>query len=804
MTTVTQVPAGNQHSVSRRLLAAAFWALTILPIGNIVWLVASTGTNTLSNDYLLFAPLVDRILSGGYDWRHYFADTLLMNGSQSLAVPFLLRLAAIRLAHWNVYVEIGFGLLLALAKLGLAYTVLARQASAPARRWLLPALAALFFSTAQINAFTNGETALEIGAIQIGMVLGIWALGRSEAHWWETSVMSLGGVIASLSGGGGLAVWPAFLLGLLMRKDRHWAGYLAWCAGLLLSIAPYAAHGFLRHTPGTGFFALDPELWVTALGYPFANQIGGGFSHHTEGFWIGIGGLLFCLAGLLLIWRRGAALRQRAIPAILFIAIGALNAAQISLTRQTLAPWYTSYTALFWVGLVGLAAVAWPGETQPQEATSAKNQLLAPNEVWSVALLVTLVALYLRSNLTYRDKVFYLPSRSPASASCLRHYWEAPTYCEGMVFQWGVGHPTYLAELGSVLGKHRLSVFAPKQTWWLQGDFVLEAVTVSEAADVPDVFWVEGWSDRVTFWQDYHHLNLLLPTPNRVSWTVSLPQELQQAVFRSAVAMDRYAPASLEADGLVFEIYVKPEGEARHLAYSQRILPGRHGWQAIELPLNEYRGKTITLLMKSKGRSNFAGDLPVLRSPRIDLELGQTLLAQIAPTAPANTELSVRTAALASGERLVLAQGPGDWVTSGVQVAQEAGERWMIIESPRFEPRQPVDLCVGGYSHFYVWLAASKEVSPRAVKISWEMYRLDEPFAYRNEAAIWIPLLADEGMHLYTYELKLLQPSQNTRLTRLELAPLIEGWVSGVSWIEVGEAGFIANPEPGSCNPIVP
>lgn len=123
----------------------------------------------------------------------------------------------------------------------------------------------------------------------------------------------------------------------------------------------------------------------------------------------------------------------------------------------------------------------------------------------------------------------------------------------------------------------------------------------------------------------------------------------------------------------------------------------------------------------------------------------------------------------------------------------------MVLDQPRLALRQPVDLCMSEYTHFYVWLAASAEVDPRAARLDGEMYRLDAPYAYRNPVSVWVPLLADGAMHLYTYDLKLLQPLQNSRLTNLEFLPLLSGWESGVSWIQVGEAGFIASPEPVAC-----
>ena len=62
----------------------------LIPLFILVRVLVTTGADTISNDYLRFTNLADRVLSQGYDWRFYMKDSL-DNNVHSYAFLFLVR-----------------------------------------------------------------------------------------------------------------------------------------------------------------------------------------------------------------------------------------------------------------------------------------------------------------------------------------------------------------------------------------------------------------------------------------------------------------------------------------------------------------------------------------------------------------------------------------------------------------------------------------------------------------------------------------------------------------------------------------
>jgi hypothetical protein len=545
-------------------LGAAVLLLTLLPIFNIISIISSTGANNPSNDYLRFAQLIGRILDGTYNWQNYFRDTF-YNG-HCLALLVLVWLAVVKLADWNVYVEMYIGIALFALELCLLHAAFTCHADFPRSlfrplrlRWLLwPLLAALVFAVSQISIFTFGGLALQMGLDQIGIALGIWGLIRFPRRWFGIGLMALGGAIATLSWSGGIMAWPMFLIGLILLKFRQVLHYSAWLAvGLLVSL-PYVVFMVLQPTPVAIKTArivsvLNLQYIASAIGQPFVNGIGMNFTPTFRAELYGGLGILLCLVGMLILWvRRSAPLLTQSVPAVMLISYGLLSIWQISVFRNTLAPWYTTPAITFWIGLLGLAyTIVGNCRYSPLEGAWVEKTIRLIDPVWGLTVLVALGLLYATSNVSYEDKTFHLASRSPASAACLRNYQTAPTYCEGYLFQWGVGSPSAVSALAQPLERHHLSVFAPRQQWTLQGDFILSNVHINEKRYVPGIVWSAGLTASPTPWSSYKHLNLFLHTPNAISWTFTLPPNVKQADFHSAIAISESAPREPIADGVI-------------------------------------------------------------------------------------------------------------------------------------------------------------------------------------------------------------------------------------------------------------
>jgi hypothetical protein len=546
---------------------------------------------------------------------------------------------------------------------------------------------------------------------------------------------------------------------------------------------------------------------LTALGYPFANQIGvGGLLQHQGALVVGMLGAGLAAIGIYLSAHpSSSASRPAALPAWLLICWGIFNVVQTVLSRFYLAPWYTTAFMPFWFGLVGLAHYFIHHPTNnpvglPDQPGRLPIGWRTIQVGWSGACLFVIGTSYFITNLDYRDKSFYLDSRSPASAACLRNYRTAPTYCEGLVFQWGVGNPTYLADLAYPLEKHSLAIFAPRQQWTLQGDFVLDAVSVLETPGVPGISWYDEKTRQPAPWSDYHHLNLLLHAPNQIAWGLDLPGGVEQAVFRTSLALDQSLPAS-GADGVRFRLLVQEEGGEPELVLKIRLTPREKEWQDIEYSLSDYKGQTVKLILAADPRGNTQGDRLLLRYPRLDLKLSPKAQHRNNTVAPSNTDLSPRFPRISSDSVRLEPPGGDNWQALGVNLltnssSSERSASSGVEVNQAFEYSQTLEICLHDFSHFFVRMSAGEDQKPLALQVH---YKLVDQRDFEEWASFWIPLLADGKSHRYGYDLKLIQADQDARITGLRLVPGQQSGASGNRRVMIEEVGFIANGGPRFC-----
>lgn len=776
----TTITKSAQPFFFKILLVALVSILTLLPIVNILSIIVTTGTDNPSNDFILHINFLDQVLSGNYNWLNYFRDTF-QGGAHSMAIGELLRIGLMLFAHGNIYGELLVGFVATLIRLILLYSAFTRLTDYKYKWLLLPLLSALIFSNAQINLFSDGESSIQHLLHQLGFTTGIWALIRFEGRWAAIVGMVGGGVLATLTWGGGPFVWPTFFVGMLLLGYRKRAYYLVWLAASVIAALPYVFFIIIQPIPGwkTQLVSiLNYKYILNEIGWPFTNDFAFKPTQNPTAFGLGLLGLIFCLLGLRILWtlRQTVALKQAA-PALMLIINSLMVMWQISLVRIDIPPWYVAPQVNFWLGLLGLAYVLWLNRL----ARPAGQQFIYKlnfwiSNGWSLAFLVILIAIYASSNLTYTDKAIRLYSRSPASAACLRNYRVAPTYCELYLFQVSPGLPGYLAIMAEPLERYKKYVFAPRQQWTLQGDFVLDTVRVQETPGVPDVIWSADRDNNRLPWYDYHHLNLFLPSPNSISWTINLPTNLEQAEFQSAITISNNAASN---NGAEFEVYIERTGEANKLAFSQRLAANQHDWQAFSIPLNAYIGQTITLRMTSRSTSNSTAGA-MYRYPLIDVQFDKAKATAPGVPPPFIPEMTANDVAF-------IPDGVNPWQYSDMQpITDESGTiiKWRIGEQPKMVYSQPLNVCLADYSHFYMRMAATAEIWPRAVQV---FYLLDNQpeSAYSNKQSFFVPINADDGLHDYTYDLKLLELPQNTRLTGLRLTPMVDGGRTAESTLEI-------------------
>ena len=184
--------------------------LSIALLYRMVNVVATTGSNNLSNDYVTYAPIVAQMLGGHYDWLNYFRDTF-YGHAHSFALPFLFRLAIARFDHWNIYDELYVSLAFAAVKVVLLQRDFARGDRSPLAWVLWPFLALLTFSYSQINVFTYGDAGMPIEISQAGVALAALGIVARPGRWSGIMLVLVGGTVAALSGDGGPLIWPVAL-----------------------------------------------------------------------------------------------------------------------------------------------------------------------------------------------------------------------------------------------------------------------------------------------------------------------------------------------------------------------------------------------------------------------------------------------------------------------------------------------------------------------------------------------------------------------------------------------------------------
>ena len=93
----------------------------------------------------------------------------------------------------------------------------------------------------------------------------------------------------------------------------------------------------------------------------------------------------------------------------------------------------------------------------------------------------------------------------------------------------------------------------------------------------------------------------------------------------------------------------------------------------------------------------------------------------------------------------------------------------------------------------------SEDVVPRVAQV---FYRLDHQADNEPWNFFWLPLLADDSIHSYTYDLKLLSLPANARIIGIRLDPVVNGLPDGKNLVQIEQIGFLHEPNSkiGGCD----
>ncbi len=565
--------------------------LALLPPARMAWIVFKYGENNLSNDYVARVPVVAAILAGRYPIAHLFRDTWIWGGHSWLALLPFYWLDA-RYFAWNVHVELGIGLALTALKTLLVWLAVSGPLTRRARLWLLPALSFLAFSVSQVTSFTFGESVLQMQLAQVAVAAGALALARlTDRPGLRAASLAACGVLASWSWGGGVMAWPVFAGAFFASGERSLRRWALLPLGAALGLSQYVWFLVVAPLPRLVKSPGPRGLWHVPglLGRPFANWTGPDFGPKTSAIVFGAAGLALAAAA---VWAARRTLRER-IPALAILGWSLLLACQISVLRPDVAAWYIAPLTAFWLGLASLLAAA------PRRLAAAG--------------FATIAAGLLYSNRTWEDKSFYLPSRAPASAACLREWRTAPPACHDLVFQWGKSYPGDFEILAGSLERAGLSVFGPRRTYLLQGDVAVGRVAF-ETPNLLALFSRDGRTPADP--NDFHRLDVVLAPGAAVTWRVDLPPNLKSARFRTRV---RSAPGDPQL-GRGARVSVTAEGSSIILE-ERAFLPSETA-RPLSIDLSSLAGKRVTLRLAAEETHEGATPL-VFEAPRIDVRVGE-------------------------------------------------------------------------------------------------------------------------------------------------------------------------------------
>lgn len=757
---------------------------TIFPIVRMTYLIASTGTNVVSNDLEYYLKMVDAFLSGNYDWRNLFLDSF--NGSHLTAFFTIIRLFLIKIYSWNVYAELYLCIALFIGQLILFYNVLKKQVNTPILQWfLLPLLSLAIFSPVHLNVFSFGESALGLSGTMFGVTLGIWSLTTFPNCLKGIIIASFGGLMAAWSWGSGVMTLPIFLLGLLLLKFRKIHHYIVASLATLIILAPYLYFFVLKsRSTGNDTKLFDFFLLFKAIGYPF--------TYGDQLVEIGIiaisasGIFLLAIAAIILWQKRHTIVLYKATPPILLTLFGLLGTWQITIFRRGFAPWYITQFMSFWIGLLGIYYILYATSHIGVKSHSRIDRIFASphaTRLWSLFGFSVITFLVIISSPTYADKAFYLYSRSPASASCLREYQTAPTYCEQYVFQGGHGSVYHIPSMGKILEKHQLSVFTSPRKYILQGDFILDTVTTKSQSNQSKLYWSSDRGKTILPWYDFRHLNLVLSPQKEIFWEITFPKNMQKATFHSAIALSQLHAKT----PLVFTLSIEETGKTPQEIFSKTWQSGR--WSPLSIPLDRYAGKTVTLHLTTHSDRDFDNQ-GIYRYPYIEIALTEQAFSESDTNIIySNTDLSTNFVQTSDLDWKFSIKDTDSWEKIGLKAN---GKSPWLFENTNLETHlkylNTLNIPLFDYSHFYLQLAISPAIYPQSVKI---YYRLQGQEDFEEARSVKIPLIPDGKVHSYSYKLDLLELSSNDRLTGLLIKPLV--WHPRVSfsttktnnWIEL-------------------
>lgn len=593
------MPVGqlNTEHWPRRLALLSLLLVCLIPLAHMLYLIVYESSSCLSFDYATFTPCVDKFfhikaninslidfLQSVYYGQHFLLVQALSHALQAL------------LSKWNTQSEMIFGLLLAVLRCEFMSQSVFRSSEKTLRHVFFCLCLLMVFGTTNSSSFLNGQPAISTGWVLLLFSL-IVALVLNYKAGYGTKialfVLFVASLVSALVGPYVcvFALGAAAMCTLVRQNKSFWSVLIA--AGITCSIlVVLIMMGRPTHVAPSNSLDLRPLVFLGILGRPFHNTLAIDFGAHNQS--IILGALFFPILAATLFVRK--AIKDRCtdyIGALCFVAYGLGLSFITSLARATIAPWYSIFAQVAWLGLVALLL-----PTLRREA--GKWRIYGAFALGSIGIFHAL------ANVSDTDKNFYHNMSTPVSSSVLRNYLSAPTYGENFLNAGNKSGEQYLRSLAQPAERNCWSVFANRQLWLLQGDYLLNNVSTKRNVQEEQPFWISA--NKITAPKDFkssRHLNLCLPPNSSLSWQLTLPREVKNIDFVSIL----FAAKKSTTDGLQIRIE-----DQQGKCLQQQEIKAKSG-TPILLDLKIYAGSNINLVLQSKSKA------AVLQVPRMQINL---------------------------------------------------------------------------------------------------------------------------------------------------------------------------------------
>ncbi|HIJ74424.1 MAG TPA: hypothetical protein HPP83_10015 [Candidatus Hydrogenedentes bacterium] len=232
----------QDESRNGRLLAWGVCAvLAAIPLIILIPLIARYGFRAPFWDEWFLVPTIDRLFSG----QLTFTDLWSQHNEHRPLFPRLVMLGLARMTHWDLRWNLVCNVLLGLTwlggTLGLVWNT-ARRASKPVAPWIVPVMAFVILSWAQMENWIWGWQLL-VFMNSTAVAVGVFLLAGNPWRWTRFAGALAAGVVATYTMASGLLFWialfPLTLTDTRLPKPQRILAALLWMLMAILTFQSY-------------------------------------------------------------------------------------------------------------------------------------------------------------------------------------------------------------------------------------------------------------------------------------------------------------------------------------------------------------------------------------------------------------------------------------------------------------------------------------------------------------------------------------------------------------------------------------